>query len=155
MIAPGNASQAFARNPGLLDRSRADHRVGETRVHIGLNRIEIAESASEVNLHHAAEVTDDVGNHAVIHRAAAAGTVKIHHVETARTELCPVPGHVPGVFGVDRNVLIEIPLDQTHAGAVLDVNGRDEIKHLVNLLESVLINEIECRNQGFQWIKFA
>ena len=91
----------------------------------------------------------------MIHRAAAAGTVKIHHVETVRTELCPVPGHVPGVFGVDRNVLIEIPLDQTHAGAVLDVNGRDEIKHLVNLLESVLINEIECRNQGFQWIKFA
>ena len=115
--------------PGVLHGRGADHDVADAVVDIAFDRVEVADSAAELDRQFIADRLYHLPDHRLVDRTPGPRGVQIDDVQAARALLAPVPGHDHRLLREHGHVLGHVALAQAHAVTVLEIDGGDEQHH--------------------------
>ena len=123
--AVGKDGAGFLQKTRSLHSSRADHGITHTRIEIRFDLIKRADAAAHFNFGVLSDFFDHFTNKRRIHGLARLGAVQIHDVDALGTQIRPLTGLINSVFVVNRDVVFQIALTQTHATPLLQIDCRN------------------------------
>ena len=111
--------------PWGLDRRGADDDVSDAIVEIAFDRIEVADTAAQLDRDLVANSLDHRLDRLLVLRLAGKGAVQVDQVQAPCAFSTPVFRHGAGVFGKDRGVSHHALL-QADTMSILEVNRRND-----------------------------
>src|SRR4030095_10382195 len=115
---PCESAAGIVQEPWVLHGRRADHDIANAVVDITLDRVEVADTAAELDREFIADRLHHFADHRLVNRTPGSCRVKVDDVQAARALLAPVPGHGHRLLRENRYVLGHVALTQTHAVTV-------------------------------------
>ena len=109
---------------GVLDGCGTNDDVAQTSVQITLDRVQIADTATQLHINLATHLFQDLANCGLIFGMPGKGTVQIHQVQTPCPLVDPLAGHDRRVFA-EGGGLVHIALFEANAVAVFEIDRRN------------------------------
>src|SRR5690606_17928226 len=148
--AAGEGAAGVMQEARVLYCGRADDDIRNAGVEVGLDRVQVADAAADLDRDLVADGIEDRLDGGVVFGLARHGAIQVDQMQAARAQVEPVCGHGGGVFREYR-CLVEVSLAQAYAAPVFEIDGGDQQHGGYRALKNWLKGPAEARTERL-WV---